>query len=393
MRKVFVSIVSLLLCLTLTACAASQQSSVIPEQSGETTAEEETASNEPATRTVMDGGFRNVTIPDKAERIAAMSGPSYEMVFMLDCADRIAMTKTGHTTDFPVALLLNPDLANYAGVGANPNTSVNVEDYLKNEVDLVLYYNNETELKKFESVGIPTVIAQYGNPEITTGEELLALSLDEYIKECTAGVGIIAEALGGDAPAEYEKWRTYYADTIKMLHERTKDIPDEDRPAIYWGNTWGENILATADALSHSYDAYLVGGKLYAPDSSGNFPEITQEQLFAWNPDIIIVDNHGNYPELVIQAMEKENSQWQSLSAVKEGKLYRVPTGVFFLDKGTTTPLLLLWMASFVQPDVFSDIDIIEEMKYYYKEFYEYDLSDEYAQKILDGWYEQTSLE
>ena len=29
---------------------------------------------------------------------------------------------------------------------------------------------------------------------------------------------------------------------------------------------------------------------------------------------------------------------------------------------------------------------MIEEIKYYYKEFYEFELTDEQAQKVIDGW-------
>lgn len=342
-------------------------------------------------RVVVDGGNREVTIPANPQRIAAMSGPSYEMVFMLGGADRIAMTKTGHTTDFPVALLTNPDLSNYAGIGANPNTSVNVEDYLTNNVDLVLYYNNATELKKFDAAGIPSVVAAYSNQNITTPEEYLAMSVEEYIKDGGMATRIVAEVLGGEALEEYEAWQKYNLSVANKIYERTKDISDEDRPTVYWGNTWGENILSTTDIMNHCYDVWLVGGKIYAPSGSGgNFPEITSEQLFDWDPEIIIVDNHGNHPQLVIESMYKENSQWKALTAVKNKQLYRVPTGVFFIDKGTTRALLLLWMATIVQPELFSDIDIIEEIQYYYKEFYEYDLSAEDAQKIINGWYEES---
>ena len=42
---------------------------------------------------------------------------------------------------------------------------------------------------------------------------------------------------------------------------------------------------------------------------------------------------------------------------------------------------MMLWLATIVQPELFSDIDIIEEIKYYYREFYEFELTDEQAQK------------
>ena len=77
------------------------------------------------------------------QRVAAAGGPTYEMMFMLGANDRVIMVKSGHTTNYPLALLTNPDLANYIGVQANPSSAVNIEDYLKNDIDLVLYYDNE----------------------------------------------------------------------------------------------------------------------------------------------------------------------------------------------------------------------------------------------------------
>ena len=38
------------------------------------------------------------------------------------------------------------------------------------------------------------------------------------------------------------------------------------------------------------------------------------------------------------------------------------------------------------QPELFADIDMIEEVKYYYSEFYEFELTDEQAQNVIDGW-------
>ena len=175
-----------------------------------------------------------------------------------------------------------------------------------------------------------------------------------------------------------------------MLYERTKDLTDDQLKTVYWGNTWGENILSSYALKNRYYEIRLCGGKLLGPEGgNGNFPEVTTEQLIEWDPDIILVDNHGNYPELVIKDMYKEDSKWATLSAVKNKQLYRIPAGVFFLDKGTTTTLMLLWLSTVIQPELFSDINVIDEIKYYYKEFYEYDLTDEEAQKVIDGWYER----
>jgi iron complex transport system substrate-binding protein len=91
--------------------------------------------------------------------------------------------------------------------------------------------------------------------------------------------------------------------------------------------------------------------------------------------------------------MYKEGSKWAALQAVQNKQLYRIPAGIFFLDKGTTTTLMLIWLATIVQPELFADINIIEEIQYYYKEFYEFELTEEQAQRILDGWYKRVSDE
>lgn len=351
---------------------------------------EASVAEDATTREITDLIGRKIVIPVNPSRIAAMTGPSYEMVFMLGGHDRIAMTKSGHTTNYPLALLTNPDLANYEGVGANPSSSVNIEDYLRREIDLVIYYDNGNELKKFGAVGIPSIVLTLNTGLLNSVEDVMAQTLDEYIYASTIAVKTLADVLGGESVEEAKRWEAYCAEKIEMLYERTHGLGDDQRKTVFWGNTWGENILASYPLNNRYYEIWLCGGKLVGPEvGTGNFPEVTKEQLFDWDPDIILVDNHGNYPELVIKSMYKENSLWASLSAVKNKQLHRIPAGVFFMDKGTTTTLMLLWLATITQPELFSDIDIIEEIKYYYREFYEYDLTDEQAQNVLDGWYER----
>lgn len=348
---------------------------------------------DPNMREIVDLSGRKVVLPKDPQRIAPMTGPSYEMVYMLGGKDRVVMTKSGHTTNYPLALLTNPDLANYDGIGANPSSSVNIEEYLKRNIDLVIYYLNDNELEKFEAANIPAVVLTLNTSLFDSVEDVKNLSLDEYIYNTTAAVGILADIFGGEAIEEYEVWKQYNEEKLRMLDERTKNLPEEQLRTVYWGNTWGENILASYTLVNRYYEIRLCGGHLVGPELGGNFPEVTAEQLFAWDPEIILVDNHGNFPELVIKDMYKEGSKWAALQAVQNKQLYRIPAGIFFLDKGTTTTLMLIWLATIVQPELFADINIIEEIQYYYKEFYEFELTEEQAQRILDGWYKRVSDE
>lgn len=379
----------LLLTTMLTATACGRTAPVKDVTTSADSVEESTMN------VIVDLKGEEVEVPKDPKRIAAMTGPAYEMVFMLDEADRINMVKSGHTTNYPLALLTNPALENLNTVAANPSTSVNVEDYLKQEIDLVLYYENDTELKKFRSVGIPAVAISTSSGIVDSMEAVQNQTVDEYIATATTTVNMIAKAIGTEkAKAELDAWNAYTEDVIKMVYERTKDLTDEERPMVYWGNTWGENILASYKLDTRWYEVNLAGGRLVGPtDDGGQFPEVTKEQLFEWNPDIILVDNHGNYPELVIESMYKEGSDWASLQAVKNQRLTRIPAGVFFLDKGSTTALITLWMATVIQPELFADIDIVEEVQNYYINFYEYDMTREEAEKVVNGWYDHSEFE
>ena len=337
--------------------------------------------------TVVDLLGREVTVPETVERVAAIAGPTYEMVYMLGCADKIVMVKSGHTDSYPLANLTNPNLKDMVGLSANPSSTVNIEDYLKQDIDLVVYYDNEIELKKFDAVDMAAVVATKNTGLMDSLEEAKALTIDEFIEKLTQPLDILSTALSDpEARAEYETWRNYCDEKLRMVYERTKDIPMEDRKTVYWGNTWGEEIRSTYALKNRWFEVNLAGGQLIGPEENSNFPEVTAEQLFSWDPDIILVDNHGGLPGLVMESMYRENSRWSTLSAVQNQELHRIPAGVFFLDKGSTTTLLVLWMATFLQPELFSDIDMIEEVKYYYSEFYEFELTDEQAQNVIDGW-------
>lgn len=337
------------------------------------------------TKTIVDLMGREVRVPKEINKIAAIAGPTYEMVLMLGSANKITMVKNGHTSNYPVALMVDPSLADHDGLAANPSSTVNIEDYLSKDIDLVVYYDNERELKKFDNVGMAAVVVSKNTGLLDSLDEVKAQSIDDYINNMTQPLAILADVLGTDeAKQEYETWHDYCDKTLRMVYERTKDLNEEEKPTVYWGNTWGEEIRMTYTLKNRYYEVLLAGGKLLAPTENSNFPEITQEQLSEWDPDIILVDNHGGSPDLVLEDLKEGTNR--ELKAVKNGQLYRIPAGVFFLDKGSTTVLLVLWMAKNFHPELFEDINMVDVIKDYYDQFYEFTLSDEEAEKILNGW-------
>ena len=376
MKRIMCALLAVLMLLGMVGCGAApaQEQQAVPQQ-------------EAVKNTVTDLMGREISVPEQVDKIAAIAGPTYEMVFMLGSAEQIAMVKSGHTDSYPLANLTNPRLESMIGLAANPSSSVNIEDYLKHDIDLVVYYDNEIELKKFDAVDMAAVVVSKNTGLMDSLEEAKSLTIDQFVEKLTQPIDILSTALNTEeARSEYEAWRAYCDEKLHMVYERTKDIPMEDRQTVYWGNTWGEEIRSTYALKNRYYEVYLAGGQLIGPEENSNFPEVTAEQLYSWDPDIILVDNHGGLPGPVMESMYREGGKWSTLSAVQNQQLHRIPAGVFFLDKGSTTTLLVLWMATILQPELFADIDMVEEVKYYYSEFYEFELTDEQAQNVINGW-------
>jgi len=337
----------------------------------------ETAS---AKRNVVDMAGRTVSIPVSPKKVATMQGSAYELLFMLGAKDQIGLVRSDHKALYPLALLTNPDLKNYPAIsGVGPQSPVNVEEFISKGVDLVIYWNIAQEIDKLNKAGIPVVIiSELGfKPN----------NIDEALRDTTKQVAFLADLLGGDAPQRYEEWKKYFDQTVTLIRSRTLTIPEDKRPVVYWGNTWDTNILSTYTLNSRIYEVALCGGKLVSVEKGGQFPETTKEQLLAWGPDVIIVDNHGHNPGKIIEDL-KTNPDWSSMPAVKNNRLYRIPAGVFFIDKGTARPLCFYWLAKQLHPDLFQDVDLIKEAKYYYKTFYNYELSTAEAERLLAGWME-----
>ena len=331
------------------------------------------------TRIVIDNYGRKLKVPLKVKKIACMPGSSYEVVFMLGGKDQIGEIRKDHRTAYPLANLTNPDLVNYSSrlSNINPKAHINIEEFIKIAPDVVIYYDVPNAIAKFQEALIPVYTYQ---PHRRTK------SLEEAIKSEKNTITSLANLLGGKALKKAEKWCRYYDEKVTFIRSRTAGIPAKERSRVYIGNSWGTNPLATWAGSTLTFAINLCGGICVSKDIHGaKFPEVNLEQIIKWNPDVIIIDNHGRDPGKVIKNIYKD-SGWAVLNAVKSNRVYRIPSGVFFLDKGSSRPVYLLWLAKQIVPAKFADIDMVKEIRFYFKEFYGYDLSLEDAQHALRGW-------
>ena len=107
----------------------------------------------------------------------------------------------------------------------------------------------------------------------------------------------------------------------------------------------------------------------------------------AWDPEYIFIDhggmNDGKTVEELIREL-KSDPVYRSVRAVKNGRIYASPSGVFYWDMGIQKILLIMNMAKILHPEEFQDLDMAAEVAEFYDRFFDYPLTKQEAQKILN---------
>lgn len=314
----------------------------------------------------IDGS--EMMIPDHAERIAAVYGPSYEICAALGAEDRIVVAADVQFENFPWALKIWKRIKKIPYL-RNVHSSVNFEELQKYSPDLVLTFNRPNEINQLRKAGIPVVNGL--TPRSLEDEKRLMM--------------VYSDALGGDAPERAQRYCSYFDEKLQSIKEITDYLTDEERPSVYYA---GVDLLTTYGNQSDIVEVIEAAGgtPVMMSLNAGNHTAINYEQLTSWNPEFIFIDHGGmNDRETVEDILEgtEKNRRYQSVSAVKNHKMFLVPSGTFYWDMGIQKILLIEYIADILHPDLFADLDMKEELKEFYSTFFEYNLTDDEAERIL----------
>ena len=105
---------------------------------------------------------------------------------------------------------------------------------------------------------------------------------------------------------------------------------------------------------------------------------ITMEQVYAWNPDVIILTNFTPTKPEDLYNNTVGSDDWSSVKAVQDKRVYKMPMGTYrSYTPSVDTPMVLEWMAQVVYPDLFSDYDIDADVKAYYQDVFGVSLTDD----------------
>jgi iron complex transport system substrate-binding protein len=252
------------------------------------------------------------------------------------------------------------------------STEPSVEEIANAKPDVVILKSTMKKLgDQLEELGISVVYVDFEN-------------LESYLRDLKVLGKVFMNETRGEELAKF------YNDTYNVIISKTKKLADTEREKVlflYYSTKNG--YQAPGNGWLQTFMIEAAGGYPLSKEISGTgWNTVNFEQIASWNPDIIFLVTYSNSPTSSnVKKQLLENATWSSISAIQNKTVYAVPDdcGVGALGSwdcpGSRWILGLQWMAKKIHPELFSDLDIIEEAKRFYMELY--GLSEEAANEII----------
>ncbi len=320
---------------------------------------------EPATRTIVDMDGIEVEVPyhitsyfngyPVSNGVMVLLGVQDAQMYYLD---RVTRPNWAWLREF------NP-LINQRTIIGNDAT-VTVEELLNTDAQVVIISNKATA-QSYREAGLTVFSVTAGNT----------------IEGFWNSVKKSAELFGDEAMARADAYVDYAKEIKEMVEKRVASIPENERPSVYY-ISGGVTPYNTSKGGNYSEEYIAIGGGYLCTAGgviTGN--TITAEQLLEIDPDYIIVGTNNRNP--AYEALMADEAL-AGLSAIKNGKVVKTPQGTLPWDTlGPEIAMMPVFVGKTLHPELFEDIDLKELMTDFYKKFYNYELSDEYADLMLAG--------
>ena len=297
------------------------------------------------TRTITDGAGRQVQVPEKIQSIVCVGVGALRYSCYMDAADLVIGVEDYETkTDF--MRLYN--YVNFDKFKSLPVIGTNGQPYAEEIINLA---PDVIVMSKYASVEADDLQAKTGTPVVVVPGSDTTLDADAY-----ETIRILGQLYGKEDRA---KELTDYLNSIKQdLDERTKDIPEEEKPAVYVGGVSfkGHHGFEGTEA---GYGPFaLIGAKNLADTTGQNGAfNIDLEQVLSWDPDIIFVDFNGM--DFIREDYARNPDYYNALTAVQEGKVYSQISFRSFASNLETALADAYYAACVIYPEQFRDVDPI----------------------------------
>ena len=354
-------LVSALAITSLVGCSSSNTAS-----SSQASSQQQQPSENQDAETVKftDSAGREVEIPKNIERIAP-TGALAQIVLFSVSPDKMVGISTEWSDD--AKEILTDKYANLPVFGQMYGTSdLNTEALAAADPQVIIDIG---ELKEGAKEDLDSMQEQLGIPVIFVEATL------ESMPDCYTTLGKI---LGEEEKAQ--SLSDYCKNTYDTTVETMKKIDDDDKvDVLYCAGDTGTSVIGKGSFHAEIIDLLANNvAELDNPSSKGTGDEVSLEQIYMWDPDVIIFAPQSIYSTV------GEDKDWQKVEAIKDGDYYEspdVPYNWMGMPPSVNRYMGMIWLSETLYPDEF-DYDLKEKTKEYYKLFYNADLTDEQYENI-----------
>ena len=249
---------------------------------------------------------------------------------------------------------------------ANSDFIPNVEEITRINPDVVIQWADQgdsaTYIEPIEAAGYPVIGLRYGTQEY----------LEQWIK-------MFATLLQREDRGEQILQRMHQ--TIASLQEFAAQ--QTASPTVLFLRSAGDSGYNAGMSSTRGYMntwMTLCGATNVGADVDYSTSNATSvEQLLAWDPEIIFVSSMTALTPADLYA----DSALSQLRAVKNHKVYAVPSGGFWWDPPSAeSHLTMMWAAQIAYPDT-AAFDLREQLRENYEFLYGYSVSQDEIDQIL----------
>jgi iron complex transport system substrate-binding protein len=177
-------------------------------------------------------------------------------------------------------------------------------------------------------------------------------------------------------PKRAEEITEFYQSRVSRIEENLAGVTEENKPSVLlleYSDIGGE-IAFKVPPISWLQTTLveISGGTPVWKDLEvgGGWIVVNVEQIAAWDPDqIFIISYDGKASDVKTNLME--NPVWSNFRAVQDDQLFAFAYDFYSWDQPDTRWILgLQWLATKIQPELNSNIDIMEEVNAFYSVMY-----------------------
>jgi iron complex transport system substrate-binding protein len=312
----------------------------------------------------VDEAERYVTVPDRVARILTANPAADVLVFVLAPEKLLSWSAApsgGARAYLPGKLARLPISGGLVG----PNLANSAQLVARMHPDLIIESGPVT----------PETAARADLIQQQTGVPYLVL--DNSIQTTPRTLRSVGALLG--AAKRGDDLALYCDYAIDALRGRLLIAPADERPLVYYGR--GPDGLETglvgsqAMAVIDQAGVINVAGRL----GHGELTRVTREQIFGWNPAIIIAQRKGFYDGVL------RGSTWRRLTAVANKRVYLAPANPFgWIDDPASVNRIigLYWLTALFYPDQYQE-DLRTNTRAFYDKFYRVKLTDRQLETLV----------